>query len=338
MAGEFIKSTKIKPAVLGAIANPDDYNQNIGGQSRDSLLGIDADGNFQDFNVGDETNGTIGSLISNLKLRDGALFKIYNAFGVFIKDLTFGQATTSILGSVYLPDPITISNNGADPLKDIDFSAGVFQFDDGTGQVVVTATTKQLDNTWASGSGNGGLFSGVIATDTWYHCFEISNDDGTLTDAGFSTDINASDIPLGYTKKRRVGSILTDATPDILSFNKINQVTMFKLRILDASYAGNIPTAKTNITISCPPVPCLSILDIALQGAFNTGVLFFNENDIDSVPSQIDSTIHTGSGGGNNNNEIQRMTASSTISLRANQVNGTMKVNTVGYIDLTLDI
>ena len=29
MANEFLKSNSIKPAILGQIANPDEYNQNI---------------------------------------------------------------------------------------------------------------------------------------------------------------------------------------------------------------------------------------------------------------------------------------------------------------------
>ncbi|GAG80868.1 unnamed protein product, partial [marine sediment metagenome] len=49
-----------------------------------------------------------------------------------------------LAGVALLPKQITISN-GTDTDHDIDFTAGNFQFDDGSGQAVATALTKQID-------------------------------------------------------------------------------------------------------------------------------------------------------------------------------------------------
>ena len=91
MANEFIKSTKIKPAILGNIADPDQYNQNIGGQSKGAVVCIDSNGEFVDGDVGDESLNSTGALINNIKLRQGGSLKIYNSAGVLISQLSFEQ-------------------------------------------------------------------------------------------------------------------------------------------------------------------------------------------------------------------------------------------------------
>lgn len=96
MAGEYTIPTKLQPAVAGNIADPDEYNQNAAGQSRD-VRGVDVDGNYDDFDVGDETRS---SLVKDLKMREanGAKVKIYNAGGVLQKTTNLTQATESEAG------------------------------------------------------------------------------------------------------------------------------------------------------------------------------------------------------------------------------------------------
>lgn len=99
MANEFLnKPPSIRPAITGAIADPDEYNQNIAGQSKDSVTFIDKDGLFVDGNLGDEALGANGSLTNLIKLRQGGLLKFYNASGVFVNDVNLGQATESLIG------------------------------------------------------------------------------------------------------------------------------------------------------------------------------------------------------------------------------------------------
>jgi len=103
MVNEFTpKPTSIKPAVTGTIANADDYNKNIAGQSKDTILPIDEDGNFADGDLGDETEGSVGALISDLKLRNTAQITTYDAFGVLDETVNFGQATESVKGTAEL--------------------------------------------------------------------------------------------------------------------------------------------------------------------------------------------------------------------------------------------
>lgn len=126
------------------------------------------------------------------------------------------EATKTELGITFLPEQITIRIDAGDTNHDILFNAGNFQFDDGSGLAVLSSNLiKRIDAAWVAGNNQGGLFSGTVAANTTYHMFVISNDDGSLVDAGFSTDINAADIPTGYTKKRKIASLLTNASNNI---------------------------------------------------------------------------------------------------------------------------
>ena len=110
----------------------------------------------------------------------------------------------------------TIANNVVDPVNDMDFSAGAIL--DSTGTVIINATalTKALDAPFVEGAG-GGLFSGVKAINTTYHCFTIYKADGS-SDAGYSTDPNASDLPAGFVGYRRIHDIETDPAGAIKSY------------------------------------------------------------------------------------------------------------------------
>ena len=115
-----------------------------------------------------------------------------------------------------MPEQITIENDSGDTDHDILFNAGNFGFDDGSGQAVLSSNLiKQIDAAWVAGNNQGGLFSGTVAANSTYHMFIISNNDGSLVDAGFSIDVNAADIPTGYTKKRRIASLRTNASSNI---------------------------------------------------------------------------------------------------------------------------
>ena len=124
------------------------------------------------------------------------------------------QATTSVTGVLFLPKQVTISN-GTDTDHDIDFTAGTFQFDDGTGQAVVSALTKQIDAVWVAGDGVGGLDTGTVAIDSTYHLFAIHNPTTDVSDFLFSTSVSSPTMPSGYTKKKRIASLLTEGSANI---------------------------------------------------------------------------------------------------------------------------
>lgn len=178
MANEFIKSTKIKPAVTGTIANADEYNQNIAGQSKGAVLGIDADGEFEDADIGDENIGTNGALIKDLKVRETNQLEIYNSLGVLIADVAW-ESLTSPTGAM-VPFAMDIPPTG---WLEMDGSA-----------VSRGGATLKLFNTIGTryGVGNGSTTFNIpdIRGETirgWDHGRGADPDAGSRTDSGDGT-------------------------------------------------------------------------------------------------------------------------------------------------------
>jgi|GEM_PF-1919352 len=184
-------------------------------------------------------------------------------------------ATTTTQGISYLSNPITIANNATDANNDIDFSAGNFQFSDGSGQAVATATmTKRLDATWSAGTNQGGLLNGIAvpkAINSTYHCYAIYNPTNNITDFAFLLGVSGtapdptSVLPSGYTKFKLICSILTDASGNIRTgkytfFNGGYEFT-YNNKVADATLVS-LTTTKTPLTISCPA-------GVRVKGSFN---------------------------------------------------------------------
>lgn len=141
-------------------------------------------------------------------------------------DLTNGsKATTASQGVAFLSNPITISNNATDANNDIDFSAGNFILNNGSGQgLLTTALTKRLDASWVAGTNQGGLLSGTKAINSTYHWFAIQKPDGTV-DVGAILGVNGtapdptSVLPSGYTafSKNPIVSVITDGSGNIIN-------------------------------------------------------------------------------------------------------------------------
>lgn len=104
---------------------------------------------------------------------------------------------------------------------------------------------------WAVGTGNGGLDTGAVANNTWYHVFEIQRPDTGLTDALLSLSATAPTMPANYTKKRRIGSVRTDATPNIIGFTQDGDFFQWLASVLDVDVATP-GTAAVTRTLTVP--------------------------------------------------------------------------------------
>jgi hypothetical protein len=171
-------------------------------------------------------------------------------------------ATTSTSGTNLLPSPITIANNASDANNDIDSSAGVFQFSDGSGQAIATALTKRLDANWAAGTNQGGLDTGTKAVSTWYHCYAIYNPTTLVSDFLFSTGATTpTALPSGFTKYKWVGAIFNNSANNINPFIQDGKKITYNAALIYDNTA--IPTTPTNIA-------CLTPYGIRVNGLFTT--------------------------------------------------------------------
>lgn len=162
------------------------------------------------------------------------------------------NSTTTNSGTSYLPSPITIANNVTDANNDIDFSAGVFNFSDGSGQAVASALTKRLDASWVAGTNQGGLDTGAEANSTWYHCYAIYNPTTLVSDFLFSTGATIpTSLPSGYTKYKWVGAFYNNSSGNISPFKQDGKTITFST--VPVYNNTSIPTATfENVTTITP--------------------------------------------------------------------------------------
>jgi len=79
--------------------------------------------------------------------------------------------------------------------------------------------TKEIDVDWVEGDGEGGFPSGLtLSPNTWYHCFYIVKEDGTV-DAGFDSSFIATNLladATDYVDFLRAWSVKTDGSSNII--------------------------------------------------------------------------------------------------------------------------
>lgn len=171
--------------------------------------------------------------------------------------LTGAQATSIIAPYVAPPGHIfglTLSN-GTDADHDIDVAIGNASSDDTTFadlamMDLTTAITKQIDAVWAVGTDAGGLDTGTVANSTWYHVFLIKRSDTGVVDVLFSTSVASPTMPTNYDKQRRIGSILTDGSANIVAFKHRDDIFTWDVPLVD--WTATLETAAQSHTVRTP--------------------------------------------------------------------------------------
>ena len=165
------------------------------------------------------------------------------------------------------PEGLTLSRNSALPSTDLDIAPGRAIVAAGSDRYIAisgSVMTKRISANWASGTGSGGLFSGVRAANTTYHVFIIRQSSDGAIDFGFDTSATGANAPSGWSA-RIIGSIRTDVSSNIMSFVQIGDHFWWSGSISDY-FANPAPTATTNLQALTVPtgirVIALGIVDM----------------------------------------------------------------------------
>jgi hypothetical protein len=168
---------------------------------------------------------------------------------------------------------LTLSNNGADAVNDIDIAPGSAASDGATPALMTLASvlTKRLDANWVVGTNQGGLDTGSIANAT-YHVWLIARSDTGVVDALFSTSATAPTMPANYDRKRRIGSILREGGT-IIAFTQNGDVFHRTTAILEyqstVSFASALKSWNVPAGIKVQP-----ILIMYLQPAASSNIYY----------------------------------------------------------------
>ena len=233
-------------------------------------------------------------------------------------------------------------SNATDTAHDITVAVGEVRDNANAVDIVLaSAMTKRIDATWASGSGNGGLASGVsIATNTWYHVHAIVVS-GSV-DIGFDTSITAANLVANNSASafRRIGAVLTDGSSNILNFIQDGDEFIFKAQITNIN-ATAIGTSRVTQAVSTP----LGVQTRAILGLF--AQVTNNNNGVKLTLTHPDVTDATPAAGNANNagenssdlngthaggTHIVLTNTSSQVAIRQS-FDSTVSMNTNGYYD-----
>jgi hypothetical protein len=182
-------------------------------------------------------------------------------------------------------------SNAADADHDITVAAGISCLDSTRAVFmgVSLAMTKQIDAAWAIGTNAGGRFSGVaLSNNTTYHFFMIKNDITGALDYGFDISLTAANKPAGYTYYRKLWSVITDGSANIIGFTQIGKKCLWNVKfscsIGDLNDGNN---NRTNITQLSPTGIITSVNFSVYANSTSSGIFKYDFKS----PCQSDESV-----------------------------------------------
>jgi hypothetical protein len=204
-----------------------------------------------------------------------------------------------------------------------------------TGMVLTASLSKSLAANWASGASNGCLDAGSVASGAWYHVFLIARTDTGAVDVLCSVQVTTPVLPSPYTKQRRLGSILTNSSDDIVTFVQNGDEFIWLTPPQDVS-ASTLTTASRSLyTLSVAPGVKVNALIRAAVTNASTGfaVVYTSPDENDQAPGSANADAWFNGLGDAAGRYNIRTSTSGQIGARANAASTTLSITTFGYID-----
>jgi hypothetical protein len=235
-----------------------------------------------------------------------------------------------------------VLSNGTDADHDIDISYGVKLSSDKKETIELLSYTKQIDANWTEGDNAGGFPSGLtLSANTWYKVFAIYSQTSETSDAGFDTSATATNLladATGYNKYRYLGSVLTDASSNIIAFFQDGNIFYWKTKALDLNDTSSVDyTTRTLVSLSVPSgYNVNAIISTNYAKGSNSAVIFTSPDETDQTP--LRSLLTDGIGAANVpssfNRLIVRTNTSSQIYVKSDNSTFTyLNIHTIGWID-----
>lgn len=237
-------------------------------------------------------------------------------------------------------DGLTLSISSATAIAT---AAGVAVDSTNSTSMVLAAPITKTTASWTVGTGNGGLDTGAIAANTWYHFYEIERPDTGVIDIAFSLSASApttgGTIPAAYTLFRRIGAARTNGSSQWTAFTQLGDQFTWSASVTDVNAVAP-PTIRVQPALTVPtgvPVTALFRAVLSLSSASTNGVIFTSALESDQAPvsgafSDL-SWLSNGSAGVSMGNFSRTTDTLARIGVRGANTGGTYSIFTYGWID-----
>lgn len=192
-----------------------------------------------------------------------------------------------------------LANNGTDAEHDIDVAVGTARGGTNAANLMLaSALTKRIDASWAVGTNQGGLdgtesVAGTPDASTWYHVWLIRRSDTGVVDALFSESATAPTMPTNYDQNRRIGSVRTNVSANIIAFSQLGDEFLRGTWATDIDDT-DIGTARVLGTLASVPsgVKVIARLNVTLaQPSTDGSVRVSSPDQTDEATATPGSTI-----------------------------------------------
>ncbi len=160
-----------------------------------------------------------------------------------------------------------------------------------SGMALASAYTKTT-SAWALGTAAGSLDTGAIANTTWYHVWLIQRVDTGVVDVLVSLSATSPTMPTNYTRKRRIGAMLTDSSAHWVKFSQLGNNFLLAVAVEDAVAVVPGDALAHLVTLSVPTgVQVEALFDI--RSTYNSTVDYTIVSSPDQTDTAPDSTHWT---------------------------------------------
>lgn len=218
--------------------------------------------------------------------------------------------------------------------SDHDISIAVGECRDSTNQfhmILGSPLVKQIDASFSAGTNAGGMFTGAVGNATWYHLFLIRSSAGVI-DAGWDTSVTCANRPAGYVAHRRIASMLTNGSANIVAYRQNLSRFEWAAPVEDLVNVST-GTARTLKTMTVPlGISVEALIDLYAYNASGTYVYAWDPNNADASPTI--GSVH-GSAGyylGMGIRSIPTNT-SSQIAIKCGAASTGVWCSTIGWVD-----
>lgn len=231
---------------------------------------------------------------------------------------------------------LNMSNNSSDSSNDIDIAIGVACSSDYSVMMNLSSSiTIQIDV-----SGVNGLDTGSVAMNTTYHVYLIMRDSDNAIRGLFSTSASSPTMPSGYTKKRRIGSIMTNSSSTIRQFYQKNNRFYHLSHIQEFDLAAS--TFSTSAVLKTLTVPSgIQVFAMLCPVITNDNAVLITYPGLTDEATSISGPSTSGSDYNSSSSftvqsigTIEILTnTSAQVRVKSESTNGNIKCYTRGWID-----